>query len=140
MVGLLDIAAITRKVDVRGKEVVVKGISARAVAKLLDQFPDLRKIVAGMSDETTTANLSKLAPEIIIAIIAAGCGLELDEKTEAAMDNLTLGEQMDLLVPIVELTFPRGFGPFIASLNSLSSGGQRTTPQQRSSGKVAAGG
>lgn len=47
MVGLIDIAPLTKTVTIRNVPVDVSGVSARGIAQLLARFPELRALMAG---------------------------------------------------------------------------------------------
>jgi hypothetical protein len=120
MVGLLDIADASAEIEVRGQKVSVTGITARGIAILLEQFPELRKIISGRSDDLTAGKLIEQAPDAVAAAIAAGTGLPGDKVAEEKAANLSLGDQLNLLDAIIRLTFPIGFGPFVERLTSLA--------------------
>ena len=117
MVGLVDIAPVTSTILVRGQDITITGVSARAIALLLARFPELRAVMTGR--EVALDDLLKLGGDVIAAIIAAGTGAPGKTQAEAAADNLTLEEQADLLGAIVELTMPRGLGPLVEKLSRL---------------------
>jgi hypothetical protein len=119
MVGLIDIAPSVEMVDVQGAPVEVHGVSASGLALLLSRFPDLRKLMTGLDVEAT--QLIALGGEAVAAIIAAGCGYPGDEKAEAVAAGLSLDAQADFLAAILQLTLPKGIGPFVAKLTALAS-------------------
>jgi hypothetical protein len=118
MVSLTDIAPAHAKVMVQGKEVDVRGISAKMIAALLGRFPEMKLVMAGRSVET--ANLFQLAPTAIAAIIAAGTGNAGDEKVETLIEDFPIEDQANLLEAIGRLTFPSGIGPFVERIMALS--------------------
>lgn len=132
MVGLIDIAPLTKTVPIRDVAVNVSGVSARSIAQLLARFPELRALVTGR--EVAIENLLSLGGEVVAAIIAAGTGAPGDAAAEKAADRLSVDEQADLLVAIIELTMPRGLGPFVEKLSrlGLASGGAPAMPAARS--------
>ena len=117
MVGLIDIAPITTSVAIRGSDITVVGVSAKGVALLLARFPELRALMTGR--EVDLAEILRLGGDVVAAIIAAGTGKPGDEAIEAAVDNLTLEEQADLLLAIIRLTVPNGVGPLVEKLSNL---------------------
>lgn len=119
MVGLLDIGSATKKVQVRGVDVEVFGVSAKGVLYLINKFPEIKSIFAGKGIKMSADDFFEMAPGAISSIIAAGCGLPGNEEAESMAASLGLGEQSDLLFTIFDLTFPSGVGPFVERLNSL---------------------
>ena len=134
MVGLIDIAPVTTSVTIRGSDITVVGVSARGVAHLLARFPDLRALMTGR--EVALDEIIRLGGDVVAAIIAAGIGKPGDESQEAAVDNLSLEEQADLLFAIIRLTIPNGVGPLVEKLSSLGMnpgpGGATATPASNS--------
>jgi hypothetical protein len=132
MVGLIDIAPLTTTVTIRKVPVDVSGVSARGIAQLLARFPELRALVTGR--EVAIENILALGGDVVAAIIAAGTGSPGDEAAEQAADRLSVDEQADLLVAIIELTMPRGLGPFVEKLSrlGLASGAAPAMPVMRS--------
>lgn len=132
MTGLIDIAPLTRTVTIRGVGIEVSGVPASGIAGLLVRFPDLRALVTGR--EVEIDRLLALGGEVVAAIIAAGTGMPGDTAAEQAASRLPVDEQADLLVAILELTMPRGLGPFVEKLSrlGLASGGAPAMPATRS--------
>jgi hypothetical protein len=121
MVSLLDIADQQKTVPIRGKDIPVCGVSAEGVAHLLGAFPELRQLMAGgaKASEITADQIMKVAPRAVAAAIAAGTGSPGDAKVEEAAGKLPIGEQVELLSAIFDLTFPQGIDPFVARLEAL---------------------
>ena len=117
MVGLIDIAPKVETVDVQGTSIAVHGISAKGVAHLLGQFPELRMLMTGQNVET--AQLMAMGGAAVAAIISAGCGYPGDEKAEEVAGRLSIDAQADLLAAILRLTLPVGLGPFVEKLTAL---------------------
>lgn len=129
MVSLLDIADTKKTVPIRGKEIPVNGISAEGIAHLLAAFPDLRKLMGGKSEEVTPDALMQFAPRAVAVAIASGTGLSGSKEGEAAAAKLSIGEQVELLAAIIDMTFPQGFGPFVERLDSLGVVSARAVPE-----------
>jgi hypothetical protein len=119
MVSLLDIADQQKTVTIRDKDVAVFGISAQDIVYLFGKFPELRLLMSGKQADLTPETLLKLAPGAVAAAIAAGTGSAGDEQAEAVAARLGLGEQLDLLAAIFDLTFPQGVGPFVQKLDAF---------------------
>lgn len=118
MASLLDLARVARKVKVGDDEVDVYGVSAQGFAELMARFPEIGKMMAGITVDA--ASLGKLAPEALGAFIAAGTGNVGSKEAEEFASKLGMGSQMDLISEILRLTFPRGVGPFVKQLDDLS--------------------
>lgn len=117
MVGLLDIAPLTEKVSVGGKQLAVYGISAKGLVSLIARFPEIRQLMNGR--EVDVGSLMNIGGEAISAIIAAGCGYPGDDKQEEAAGRLPLETQADILAAIIKVTLPNGVGPFIEKLTAM---------------------
>lgn len=118
MVGLLDIGQISESVSVRGKDVEVKGISGRGILVLLDKFPEVKELLTTQSG-VTAEDLVRITPDAVAAVIAAGCGYPGNKEAEEFADQLTVGEQVELIDAIFRVTFPEGVGPFVEKLTKL---------------------
>lgn len=116
MVSLIDLAPSTRSVSVGGVDVAVSGVSAKGIATLLENFPNLQGLMTGQGSNLDAASIMKIAPDAIAAVIAAGCGFPGDKAAEKKAESLGVGEQLLLLEAIVDVTMPQGFGPFVESL------------------------
>ena len=116
MVGLLDIASIADTVEVNGQQVTVTGVSVEGIASLLRRYPILHDVLSkGISVE----NLMSSGPDVVAAIIAAGCGQPGNEQAEQIVKLMDLQTQIDLLAATLRRTMPKGVGPFLESLNRL---------------------
>lgn len=121
MTSLLDIGPVTKKVELRpGFELEVRGVTAKAVLLMLNDFPELRKLMAASGPPITPDMLIAQAPGVIATFIAAGCGYLGNKEALAKVDELTIGEQGDLVLEIWQLTFPRGVSSFTEALRALS--------------------
>lgn len=113
MVTLMDIAPVSEFVTVRGMDLEVTGISVHGVAVLLSEFPELRALVSNKEQGFTAARLVELIPHGVAAVIAAGLGKPGDKAYIDKAATLNVGEQLNLLEPILKLSFPGGLGPFV---------------------------
>lgn len=120
MPGLLDIASAPARVEVRGTQVDVFGVSAEGVAYLLANFPEIKALFSGKEVSFDTQTLATKAPKALAAIIAAGTGQVGNPQAEAVAASLGVDEQAELLAKILELTFPRGIGPFAEAVSRLA--------------------
>lgn len=144
MVSLVDIGPSRGQVPLRGQAMDIRGLTAEHIVVMFQDFNDLRKLVTGNTDAEVLTNLFNNFPVIVGRIIAMGCGAEWgDADFEAQVEGarrLTLGEQWELLVAIVKLTFPQGPKSFldgVAGLVGQSAApgwGQATTSRAPSNG------
>lgn len=120
--SLLDISPIVGTVTIRDKDIPVPGITAEGVIYLLQRFPVLQAVLMKkeLADLTTEA-LIAMAPEAIDSIIAVGLGHIASPEAENAAGNLALDEKMYVLEKIMEVTLPRGIGPFKEMLDRVAS-------------------
>jgi hypothetical protein len=108
MPGLIDIVPGAETVEMRGHSIAVRGLSIEAIGSLFIRFPELNAMLAANSWDV--ARVLKFSDAAIAAIIAACAPDHLDEERASA---LALGEKAALLAPILRLTAPGGFGPFV---------------------------
>jgi hypothetical protein len=142
MVGLLDIAPLQKEMTVRGVTLKVGGISATGIVDLMREFPEIKDKLAGLETIVTPERVVQMGPEVVCGIIAAGLGHPGDADYKKKASELVLGEQFDIIVKILEVTFPQGVGPFVESLRGIardagidvSGWGQDTTSHAQSSG------
>jgi hypothetical protein len=118
MPGLLDIGPLSETVTLRGSEIKLQGIGADALVNLLDRFPDLYKAI-GQRADLDASTFVKLGPDIVANVIATAAGEGDNPKAVEMVKSLTIGEMMELLDPVLRMTFPRGFGPFVVALSEL---------------------
>lgn len=120
MPSLLDIGELTETVEIRGKSLEVQGVSAADLVALLQDFPELRKLMTGNADADVIQSLVAKLPDAVAAIIAIGTGTPGDAKVKKQAKRLAVGEQVDLLTRIWRLTFPRGIRDFTEALEALA--------------------
>lgn len=125
MVGLLDIGDLTDTVEVRGKKVEVRGISARTFFHLLATIPELAAALSGMTPkDLNAADMILKVPEAVGSIIAcatvgplwSNMSPEGKQQHIDAAQNLNIGEQSDFIRKIWTLTFPNGTQSFLDAL------------------------
>jgi len=123
MADLLDIAPSTAAEAVRVNgdvRLVVRGLNGNAIASIVARFPKLAALLGGSGSDMGW-HLIKHFGDAIGPIIAAGCGHLGDEEREKRAASLLVEDQLKLIVAIIGLTFPNGFGGFIAQLTALMS-------------------
>jgi hypothetical protein len=119
VVSLLDIGELSKMVPIRGKELEVTGIPGEVFLELLAEFPEMRKLMAGAGHKLEPNDLMKQVPAAVASVIAAATGTPGNDKAIAMARRLSLGEQVELLRAIWELTFPQGVTSFIEALEAL---------------------
>jgi len=134
MVGLLDIAPLTKSVTVNGKDIEVFGVSAKGVASLFASFPQFRDMF--ISGKIDTQALVESAPDVVAAIIACSTGTPGNKKAEQRAALLPLEAQLDLLDATVALTMPNGAGPFAKRLTGLLNSMQSGTGNGSAAGET----
>lgn len=109
--GLLDIAPpeiVTKRFEIRGGAIEVRGIKNREWARLQQRFPEFQKLLEVSEEERANLkeeNLVLTAEVVVAAIIATGLGCCGDEKTEElVIDRLTEDEQVEVFGAIMQLT------------------------------------
>lgn len=120
MVDIFDIAppelAPPQQITIRGKDLLIRGLTAADAVALYARFPELAKTFTG--EPVVGRSMVDLAIEQA-AFIAAGLGKIGDADVERAiLRNLTRNEQRELTQKIMELTEP---GELVLPL--LESGG-----------------
>lgn len=130
---LQSIAQTTKAVPFCGGTVDVMGLSLRAATHLIIEFPALLALASGQAD---IASLIVSGPDAALAILAQGTKPGDNRTLFEAFDRASIGEQIDLLSVIVDLTF-RGerAGPFLASLAARNP--SRPAPAAETSAKTS---
>jgi hypothetical protein len=127
MATLLDIAPLIKNIEIRGVKLIVKGITAEGVVYLFTRFPILRMMMTGKQIEGLTIEaFIVMAPEAIAAVLAVGLGyvgknVAEQEQAEEITAGFSIDEQINVLTEIMEVTLPRGVGPFVEMINGLAS-------------------
>lgn len=123
MTGLLDIGELTSTVEVRGVQLTVKGIAAKDILLLLQDFPEMRKLMSGGNVTLTAELLIAQIPGALSHIVAAACGYGGDnEEALRKAESLTLGEQTAIIREAWKLTFPQGTQSFLDALSEFGLG------------------
>jgi hypothetical protein len=118
MAGLLDIAPASITVEVWGKPLECYGISVGGVTSLMSRFPEVAALFQG--GVIDSKRLMACGGEIVAAIIAAGVGLAGNKDAEGKAALMPIEAQLDLLDAILQLTLPKGVGPFAERLAGLT--------------------
>jgi hypothetical protein len=129
MVSLVDIIPQTRRVQINGGEVELRGLGLRHIADLFVRFPELRKLFVEGAPEMDMDTLIAGAPDAVAAIIASAAGQPEAEDTIA--DALPIDEIMDCLLVVRDLTMPNGPAPLLDRLTRLLGGAVVVGPSGR---------
>jgi hypothetical protein len=116
MSELAELLPGPKEVELDGRKYAVNGLTLTTFATVLSRFPVLNAIFAGKGNEMNVTDILSAGDPAVGAIIAAGFGHFGDEEWESDAARLTANRQVKLLRPIVELTMPDGFGPFVEEL------------------------
>ena len=129
MVSLLDLAAYTVKVNLRGNEIEMGGLPTKDFAELLREHPTLRSILEGQwKSGGVTVDAKQLFIEVPAAVheIIARCLVETNgasrEAVLAKVTSLSVADQLALLRGAFEATMPDGPGPFADAAASILAG------------------
>lgn len=121
MVALADIGPLTRSVPFRGQFVDVRGVSALEIFGLLEDYPELKRLMTGKPIEGDIVSMFVTGfPGTVASIICAGCDKPDDAATKKVALTMTAGEQALFLKSIIELTFPQGLNAFLEDLNGVA--------------------
>lgn len=122
MVSLVDLGKLREDVELRGKKLEVRGLSADFIFQLLTKSNELRLLIAQRKiDPDNIAQLINQAPVAVAECIAAATGKMGDAETIGfALTELGAGETADLIGPILRMTFPKGVKSFIEGLADLA--------------------
>ena len=125
MVSLTDIGKLTnRTIAIGGVDFPLHPISARSLVNLLDRFPVLKNVLAERKIPITADDFLKMGVEICAAIVVVGVGKgglppEELKKEEEAASEIGLGELGECIMKIIDVTFPKGFGPFLEFMERM---------------------
>lgn len=122
MVSLVELGTLREELDIRGKKLEVRGLSADFIFQLLTKSNELRLLIAQRKiDPDNIAQLINQAPVAVAECIACATGKMGDAATIAfALTELGAGETADLLGPILRMTFPKGVKSFVDGLTALA--------------------
>lgn len=116
--SLLDLRQKSQLVQIdEDQEIEVFGLSAEAIADLMNRFPTLQRFLLNVGLQRE--DILKEVPEAIAAIIAAGCGQSGVQAHEEAARDLHLEAQAAIIEAVIKCTFTRGFGPFVGRLQAM---------------------
>lgn len=102
------------------EECSVRGLSGDELAALLGEFPEFEKMFLEGTAGINADAMKKQAPAAIAKFIAIGFSEPKDDLDPADMEeirSLPLAAQVEMLVPIAELSLPKRIvGPFVRAL------------------------
>lgn len=133
MVSILDISPSHKAVKTKHGNIEVPGLSVSGIVYLVKNFPVLMDMFNGKVD---TDKLIALGPQITAEFIAAGLGHPGNEKAVSNATSLIPEDTFNLVLAIMEESFPGGAGNFFqrvaTTLNAVqntSTGNQKETAQ-----------
>jgi hypothetical protein len=118
MVSIVDLAKLRKKVELRGEEFEVRGLSVSYITSMLGNSNELRMLLAekALTGDLITTMIADL-PNMVAECIAEAMGHGGDADSIAfILLELSPGEWVECLEPIFELTFPRGVKSFMEAL------------------------
>jgi hypothetical protein len=121
MVSLVDLGKLRKTVTIRQQDIEVQGLPAHFIVDMLANSNELRLVVAekAVSGDIIAA-LAAQFPHMLAQCIAMGVGKQGDGDTiQYVLFELMPGEWLELMEPIVELTFPKGVKSFVDGLTRL---------------------
>lgn len=119
MSKLSNIAVTKVKVKLSGfsgAEVSVKGLSISNISSLLSDYPTLLEAMSGKSGADMAATIA-LIPDAAASILSMTCRDDMDEED---ISNLSINDSLDLIVGVIEATFPGGLSPFLQKIEGLA--------------------
>lgn len=111
MPGLVDLVLPKRVRVFYGVEIPITGVDVDYLGTLWDRFPQLSDMAA--NGTFGAREILALGPEAAAAFIAAGTGAGGNQKAEAIARELPIADKLELIADILEMSMPRGPGPFV---------------------------
>jgi hypothetical protein len=121
-ISLLDLRRKKKPVVLNGGDeaLTINGLTARQICDHLERFPALATLSIGGTLSPVEA--LQATPGALAAWIASSCGYHnVPEAEAAAEENLTIEDASFIVQETMELTFSRGFGPFLTRLGAVMS-------------------
>lgn len=140
MVSFLDLDDIVKKVEIRGEQFELRGLSFADQALLFKEFPEFQLIFEGKAKEEAINQV--LLFRLIAWLVAAGLGHAGDEKAFRIAMRLSVDDQFTMAGDVLEMTWPGVVDPFVAALRKAAaaykkavSGGKQRSKSPRKSSK-----
>lgn len=121
-ISILDLRKKGKEITVNGGDQTLKveGLSARQICDHLARFPALQTLSIGGT--MTIPDALKATPGAMAAWVASACGQHQNAEAEAiAEGQMTIEDASFIVQESMDLTFSRGFGPFLGRLGALMS-------------------
>jgi hypothetical protein len=144
-IGILDLLPQKAFLTVGDSDVEVFGIPSKAVAFLMNRYPQLIQTIA--AGKLSMGDIVKLAPDAVAEVIACGTGglkvtieeqngietsiFDIDPRYVRSAELLGIELQVDFILKIGEVTFPSGYGPFVKKIQELSDPGSVASGKAR---------
>lgn len=111
-------------IPISGKQIEVHGLSLKAIAAILLNYPELVELLFAKSEERQEINamdIIKQAPNAVTDIILHGIKMQGNKKAREVADNLPGGEQIIMLSTIIKRSIGEGgFGPLVEHVEELA--------------------
>lgn len=129
MPSLTELGNTPKQINIQGKAFTVRGISAESVLVLLSEYPELRLVLTGKAIDDPAAFIAKQGGKLLATVLVMGLGLWNSDdpvsnarEVEAAMHNLAIGDQVEILRHVVDKTLPKGPANFMEALSAIMAG------------------
>lgn len=119
-ISLATLAPQKRQVTISQGDIDVYGLTLEEIIAFIGRFPDVLDVIITETEQTTDrqviSTLIAQSPKIVAALIAL---VVHQPEAEEGARALPPGDQLDIIKAAIELTMPRGFGPFVEMLRGL---------------------
>lgn len=118
-ISLATLAPQKRQVTISQGDIDVYGLTLEEIIAFIGRFPDVLDVITETEETTDRQIIGTLigqSPKIVAALIAL---VVHQPEAEEGARTLPPGDQLDIIKAAIELTMPRGFGPFVEMLRGL---------------------
>ena len=116
MAKLSKIATAKVEVNIPAGTVQVRGLSMSNIAELLQDYPDLLHAITGKSAMDMAAIIARI-PGAVSKILSMTCSESMDAED---VSNVGITDSLDLIIGVIEATFPGGITPFLKKIEGLA--------------------
>ena len=115
----LEIAPATKELHIGGLLWNFKAITLKQTANVIREYPQLASIFGKEKPENFAHEIADKAPEAVSKLIAISAGFGGEKKAIDKIAELGVGDQLDLLLDVIDLSFPLGLTAFMDRLNKI---------------------